>query len=153
MARNYRGWENFDPASRQVRADADVAKQTRWKAIPHIVTLRGEIYDLAIAKQFKIVGYRCGSKFEAERIRDLILEQKVGTISDLTLQRAFPLSYPSPTGPIVLGNYIADAVYLRNGVMVVEDVKGMPGRTQLYAWKKKHWEAQYAPLTITEVEQ
>jgi hypothetical protein len=39
---------------------------------------------------------------------------------------------------------------MRNGVFVVEDAKGMPGRSPLYQWKKKHFAAQYG-FEITEV--
>lgn len=143
-------WRGYDPTTRSITAAAP-AKRNRWSAKPCIVTIGGEIFELAIAKKLQIVGVRCGSLFEANRVVELILEQKAGLITDLTLQRSYPLSYPSPTGPIVLGNYIADAVYLRAGVLVVEDAKGMPGRTAIYSWKRRHFEAQYAPLTITEV--
>jgi hypothetical protein len=124
--------------------------KTRWTAKPCILTMDGTVYELAIAKKLKIQGgIRCGSKFEAERIKELLLERKAGLITDLMLQRAFVLSYPSPTGPIVLGNYIADATYMRNGVFVVEDAKGLPGRSPLYQWKKRHFAAQYG-FDITE---
>lgn len=149
----YPGWRDVDLKTLKPSTPAtSVETQKKWTAKPHIVTMDGAIYELAIAKKFKVQGFRCGSKMEAERIVELILMQKQQVISSLTLQRRFSLSYPSPTGPIEIGDYIADAVYLRNGQTIIEDVKGKPGRTQLYQWKKRHFEAQYAPLTITEVE-
>jgi hypothetical protein len=151
MGRGYKGWEGFDPASRTVTPGAAPAK-TRWTAKPHIITTDGTIYELAIAKKFKVSGFRCGSLFEANRIKELLLEQKAGIITELMLQRRFTLSYPSATGPIVLGDYVADATYTRSGVFVVEDAKGQPGRTALYLWKRKHFAAQYG-FAITEVSQ
>ena len=42
----------------------------------------------------------------------------------------------------------ADFVYIENGRKVVEDAKGV--RTQLYQWKRRHFEIQYG-MPITEV--
>ncbi|MGH9238758.1 MAG: DUF1064 domain-containing protein, partial [Vicinamibacterales bacterium] len=141
MSKGYRGWENFDPASRTVTPGAAPAK-TRWTAKPCILTLDGTIYELAVAKKLKITGLRCGSLFEAQRMKELVLEQKAGLITALAFQPGFPLTYPVAGGlPIFLGTYVADFSYKRNGVLVVEDAKGKPGRTPIYQWKRQHFRA------------
>ena len=152
---NYDGWRDFDLAAHNAKraqpAAAAAPAKSRWSAKPCILTPDGTVYDVAVAKKLKIVGVRCGSHHEATRIKELLLEQKVGLITDLMLQRRFTLSYPAENGPpIVLGDYIADATYMRAGVFVVEDAKGLPGRSPIYQWKKKHFAAQYG-FAITEV--
>lgn len=152
---NYDGWRDFDPKAHaekrpQPSPTAQTIQKNRWAAKPCILTESGEIYELALARKLNAVGVRCGSLFEAKRIRELVIWQKAGLITDLQLQRSFTLSYPSTPIAIVIGSYIADACYMRDGVFVVEDAKGMPGRSQLYQWKKKHFAAQYG-FAITEV--
>lgn len=75
-----------------------------------------------------IVGSRTyDSKAEALRAVSLRLELSVGAISDLRYQVAYELAQ----SVIVAGRkrpplrYVADFVYIRDGVEVVEDVKGM----------------------------
>jgi hypothetical protein len=50
---------------------------------------------------------------------------------------------------VVVGSYICDFVYqtVPAGDTIVEDVKGV--RTDLYRWKRKHFEAEYG-VTILE---
>ncbi len=70
----------------------------------------------------------------------------------------------SARNAVAVGHYIADFVYTTSSPrcfkeegnfstlakdVVVDDVKGF--RTELYKWKKKHFEAQYQ-LPITEVQ-
>ena len=88
------------------------------------------------------------SQAEYRRWGELRLLEDAGKIVDLKRQVRMPLQ----VGEIRIGTYIADFVYLAptDGSLkqVVEDVKGH--RTQLYFWKKKHFEAQYG-FPITEV--
>jgi len=80
-------------------------------------------------KSKKVIMY--GRKFdslrEAARAGTLILEEKAGIIKDLKFQVVYELA------PSVIINgrkkpalrYISDFEYIRNGELVVEDVKGM----------------------------
>lgn len=81
---------------------------------------------------------------EAERYVALRIEEHAGNISDLRLQVTFPLV----VNAIAIGSYRADFVYRRGGQVVVEDAKGF--RTEMYRWKRRHFEAQYG-LGIREV--
>lgn len=97
-------------------------------------------------------GIRFASKRESARYKDLALASIAGRISDLQRQVRFDLH--APNGDVV-GRYVADFTYrlvapglATDGQMFVEDAKGV--RTQLYIWKKRHFEAEYG-LTILEV--
>ena len=95
------------------------------------------------AKPTIVDGIRFASKKEANRYCELQLLQKSGNISRLVLQQSFPLKVISPWNleEIIIGKYKADFAYIENNKLVVEDVKGY--LTQIYRWKKKHFEAQY----------
>ena len=79
------------------------------------------------AKKCFIGAQRFDSKAEGKRANELMLEALAGTITDLRFQVAYALA------PAVVINgrrkpplrYVADFVYIRDGVEVVEDVKGM----------------------------
>lgn len=80
------------------------------------------------------------SKAEFERGMTLITLQIGKTISKLRFQPRFDLIVNS----ITIGQYVADADYYRDGVYVVEDVKGNSKyATDLSKWKISHFEAQY----------
>ena len=85
-------------------------------------------------------GIRFSSKAEAKRWDELRMLEKAGEIRDLTRQVAFPLHVEGS----LIGRYVSDFRYYRDGQMVVEDVKG-GGATQtpLFNWKAKHFRAQY----------
>ncbi len=84
----------------------------------------------------------CASEHEGRRLCHLLTEQHQGRITDLRRQVRYPLEVIASSGEvIVIGDWIADAVYVRAGVTVVEDTKGQ--RLELYRWKQKHVEAQY----------
>lgn len=83
------------------------------------------------------------SKREAHRWMVLSLEQRAGEISGLRRQVPFPLH----VNGVVIGKYVADFVYYRGDRQVVDDAKGVP--TQLYKWKKKHFQAEYG-ISILE---
>lgn len=83
-------------------------------------------------------GIKFDSKKEAERYMVLMSELKSGAITDLRLQEEFTIqpAYTTTEGARVRAiRYFADFTYMRNGVKVVEDVKGI--RTRVYAMKKK----------------
>ena len=107
------------------------------------------------AKATVVDGIRFASKAEAKRYGELKLLKKAGKVSDLTLQPRFRLSVIGLWGQAVeIGAYVADFRYFHYGepdapgVLVIEDVKGM--KTDMYRWKKKHFEAQYG-IRITEI--
>jgi len=96
-------------------------------------------------------GVRFASKREAKRYGELCWLQKAHAIRDLVLQPKFPCAVTDTSGVLhVIGSYRGDFSYVdvATGALVVEDVKG--ARTPLYAWKKKHVEAQYG-IVIREV--
>lgn len=97
------------------------------------------------AKPTVIDGVRFASKKEAARYCALKLREKIGDISNLTLQPVFPIVI----GGQPVAKYVADFSYFHNGAYVVEDVKGM--RTPVYRLKKKLVEALYPGVKIMEV--
>lgn len=92
---------------------------------------------------------------EAKRYGQLNLELTHKLITDLKLQERFPLHAAKTSEAGItcnltkIGEYRADFSYTRDGVRVVEDVKGNAD-TPLSAWKRKHAEAEYG-ITITIV--
>ncbi len=85
------------------------------------------------AKKTEIDGYVFDSKAEAGRYSYLLLLEKAGEISDLSLQPVFPLIVNEK----YIGKYIADFQYKdQDGNRVVEDVKGMA--TPVFRLKKKN---------------
>jgi len=89
-------------------------------------------------------GIKFASKAEASRYVLLREHQRQGEISDLEMQPKFPISLKNK--PIC--SYFADFRYVRNGVTVIEDVKGV--KTPIYRLKKKLTEAKYG-IKITEI--
>jgi len=94
-------------------------------------------------------GLTFDSKREASRYKELRIMEKAGMISDLQRQVEFVL-IPAQREPDTIGkrggihkgktleqkcSYVADFVYMRDGVQVVEDTKGM--RTADYIIKRK----------------
>lgn len=87
-------------------------------------------------RAIKTNGY--ASKKEAKRAQELAIMAQGGLISDLLEQVPYQL-IPSQRSAFGKAErpckYIADFVYLQNGVQVVEDCKGM--RTPEYIIKRK----------------
>ena len=87
---------------------------------------------------------------ELERFATLELLQKHGTIENLERQVRFPLmAFNAEKGlPVKVGEYIADYVYFRDGVRVIEDFKG--ALTDLAHWKLRHMDAQGMPVKLSK---
>ena len=78
-------------------------------------------------------GIRFDSKKEAKRYLELKILEKAGVIKELKRQVPYILIDKSCYGRAI--KYVADFVYLENGQLVVEDVKGV--RTPVYKLKKR----------------
>jgi hypothetical protein len=135
---SYAGW---DAASlRRVAAAKGQATRRKYGNVEHwvlpnltVVAAEGEPPHGAI---------RFHSKREAERFLALRIEFEAGRISDLAVQPVYPLTVSAPGGTRVsIGTYVADFSYVRDGRVVVEDVKGLA--TPLFKWKAKHFEAEH----------
>jgi len=97
------------------------------------------------AKKTEVDGRVFASRAEARRYSELCLLEKSGEISDIECQ---PLYQVWITDKHIC-NYFADFKYwTKDGVMIVEDVKGV--KTPVYRLKKKLVEAQHN-ITITEI--
>lgn len=92
----------------------------------------------------EIDGKRFDSKKESMRYLVLSDMERRGEITKLALQPRFPVEIEGSK----ICTYVADFQYLRDGELVVEDVKGM--KTQVYKLKKKMVEAIY-PFEVTEI--
>lgn len=94
-------------------------------------------------KNIKITtnGIKFDSKLEAQRYKELILLQENGVIEQLELQPKFRLAngFKMNTNKglktIYPMQYFADFKYLKNGLVIVEDTKGV--ETKDYIIKKK----------------
>ena len=89
-------------------------------------------------------GIRFASQREAQRYAELKIELRAGMIGDLELQKRFPLM----VNGVHVCAYVADLVYCRQGVRVVEDAKGKA--TDVYKIKRALMRAVYG-IEIVEV--
>lgn len=95
-------------------------------------------------------GFTFDSKLEARRYIELRTLQRIGVISDLELQKKFKIA----DACVIQGrkrparHYVADFVYMRDGVQVVEDSKGTI--TQMYSFKR-HLMKSIHNIDIVEV--
>ena len=97
------------------------------------------------AKKTEVDGFIFDSRAEARRYSELILAERAGEISNLSLQPVFPIIVNEKK----IGKYIADFQYTdRDGNRVIEDVKGVS--TPVYRLKKKLVEAIHE-INITEI--
>lgn len=100
-------------------------------------------------KRIEVDGVSFDSKKEAKRYRELLLLEQAGEISNIKRQQKF-LLIPAQREPDTIGkkggrykgkvierevSYVADFVYWKNGILVVEDTKGF--RTKDYIIKRK----------------
>lgn len=84
-------------------------------------------------KKTSVDGIRFDSKREANRYIELKMLERAGVIKGLKRQVPYVLINKSRYGRAI--KYVADFVYLENGQLVVEDVKGV--RTPVYKLKKR----------------
>lgn len=94
-------------------------------------------------KKVLVDGVAFDSKKEAKRYRELKLMEDAGMISRLERQVKFDLlpNQKDPDGKVIERKvqYIADFVYLKNGKVCVEDVKGYRdgGAYRVFVIKRK----------------
>lgn len=87
-----------------------------------------------------IDGYTFDSKKESTRYLELKLWQQSGQIRELRIQPDFPLI----VNEVECGSYVADFQYLKDGEMIVEDVKSKATKKlPLYRLKIKLMQAIY----------
>ena len=79
------------------------------------------------------------SKAEARRYGELLLLQRLGTISSLVCQPRFPLI----VNGIKIGTYVGDFAYMEGNIQVIEDVKSPATKTATYKLKKALMKALY----------
>ena len=93
-------------------------------------------------------GIKFHSKREAERYRELMLQQKVGAISELQLQPRFELQPSFEKGGTKYASisYYADFSYILDEELIIEDVKGV--ETDVFKIKRRLFEHRYPELTI-----
>lgn len=98
------------------------------------------------AKPVVIDNIRFDSTAEGTRYMALKMLLRAGEIRDLETHKRYDLHVRN----VKIGYYEADFVYydMRKGREIIEDVKGY--RTDMYRWKKRHFEAEYG-REITEV--
>lgn len=92
------------------------------------------------------------SRKEAGRYAQLVEMEQRGVISDLQKHPRFELKAWSPTGPVTIGHYTADAQYRPGDErMVVEDTKSKITKTKAdYRLRKKLFEANYPHIEHRE---
>ena len=94
-------------------------------------------------KKVLVDGVAFDSKKEAKRYRELKLMEDAGMISRLERQVKFDLlpNQKDPDGKVIERKvqYVADFVYMKNGKVIVEDVKGYRdgGAYRVFVIKRK----------------
>jgi len=95
-------------------------------------------------KKVEFRGMKFDSIGERDRYICLMQDEKDGKISDLQRQVKFPLT----SNGIIVCHYIADFVYTKGSIKVVEDYKGV--LTDTFQLKAKMFKACYGfDITIT----
>ncbi|MEZ8293388.1 DUF1064 domain-containing protein [Vibrio splendidus] len=89
------------------------------------------------AQRVCIDGIWFDSRLEGARYVELKLESRQGHIVNLRLQKSYELK----VNDVLVSRYIADFVYMRDGIEVVEDTKGH--KTPEYKIKKSLMKAIY----------
>jgi hypothetical protein len=98
-------------------------------------------------------GLNFDSQAERGRYRELVFLQRAGAISELGLHPRFIIveGYNKRDGSHVRPVYYeADFMYVENGTVVVEDVKGVA--TQVFKLKRKLFERRYPQYEFRLVE-
>lgn len=103
-------------------------------------------------RRCKVDGHSFDSKAEADRYRVLKDMQEHGEITGLTLQPQFELlpSFSSRGEHFRSIRYVADFSYHKDGVHVVEDVKGMA--TAVFKLKAKMFRYRYPEIDFRVVQ-
>lgn len=114
------------PAAQYAAAVGKPAKASKFRNVP--VVVGGERFD---------------SKAEMRRWAELQLLERAGEITHLTRQPKFPLH----VNGILIGRYVGDFSYRKNGKLTVEDVKQPATITPIFKWKSKHLSAKHG-ITI-----
>lgn len=140
------GWESFSPEVHKLRA---LMKETRkYRNRPSWVLPSMQIVDAMNGVPPRGSLWFQSIK-EAERYVALAREHDAGRIRDLVVQPQFPLTVVTPAGVRVrIGSYVGDFQYVRDGRVIVEDVKGV--RTAVYRLKRKHAEAEHG-IRVEEI--
>lgn len=99
-------------------------------------------------KKTQVDMYVFDSILEAKRYKQLALLEKTGEIKGLKLQPKFLLQegFKKNGKTYRKIEYIADFMYIENGQVIVEDVKGK--ETEVFKLKRKMFEHEYANLTL-----
>lgn len=94
-------------------------------------------------KKTQIGMYVFDSVAESKRYKELALLEKAGEIKGLKLQPKFLLqeSFKKNGKTYRKIEYIADFMYIENGKVIIEDVKGM--ETDIFKLKRKMFEYKY----------
>jgi len=90
---------------------------------------------------------RFDSKLEAARFGELLLQETRGLIGQLARQVRFVLLRDPKTGG-VLKSYTADFIYIEDGHLIVEDVKGRV--TPAWGVVQKLWRVAYPDIELRE---
>ena len=94
-------------------------KITVWWVYPGRTPVKWGTRSKYLNKKITRDGLPWDSIREYERWRSLKLLEKAGMITELRRQVSFPLK----VGEVAICRYVADFTYLRDGEVVVEDVK------------------------------
>jgi hypothetical protein len=97
------------------------------------------------ARRVVVGDHSFDSAAEGRRYATLAALERAGKIAGLELQPRFDCVVAG----VKICSYVADFRYRRDGVAVVEDVKGV--RTAVYRLKRKLAEACHPGLVITEI--
>lgn len=88
---------------------------------------------------------------EGARLRELMLMQAAGEITDLIAHPSFDLIAWSPAGPRIIGRYTADAGYREKGRAIVEDTKSEATRKrQDYSLRRRIFCANHPEIEHRE---
>ena len=99
-------------------------------------------------KKTQIDMYVFDSIAESKRYKELALLEKAGQIKELKLQPKFLLQegFKKNGKTYRKIEYIADFMYIENGKIIIEDVKGM--ETEVFKLKRKLFEYKYPKFEL-----
>ncbi len=102
------------------------------------------------AKKTECNGFVFDSKKEAARYNELLLLEKGGIIKELELQKKFEI-VPKTDKVRRARFYVADFVYTKDGVKIIEDVKSpITKKNPVYSLKKALVQWQYPDFEFLE---